>query len=794
MSTLTIGAFIGAGAYGSVYHARWATREVAIKKFNVSRSEADVDDSIQHEIKVLESLRYRHVIQFYGITYHEERLVLVMDYAEGGSLQRAIKKNILDWATKARISQEIVRGLAYIHHERILHRDLKSGNVLLTRHMEVKLGDFGMAAVKVTSGARSSDTLKGTFRWMAPELFATRPAYSTKSDMYALGMVMWEMAANCTVPFKDQLDNFTVISLVKNGEREVIPLDTPAEYRHWVERCWEQDPADRPEAIDMITSGDVLWSDTGTDVPVTDTGTDSTSSFVTLTDSEASNLAKAPQNTCILAGSMVNHLTNDATELALQLEQHVEETTPSTPVPEEMTGENVILPFCVPSRIPGYVRGSIYIQPTPTTPPTVHNGNGFMDYTSNHRIFGQCVMGTTRGKYDGGGHYVSETNGPSLTVQHVSIDSTNARNNNRLILNCLKLEKKWKEINGVMERCLVDTHACDDAPDLYSEDFNHQYFAEKELYEIHPVIVGIYKGFYEPGEVKDDCRFLSIKHHYLEILEEFTTDFDACNNHMELDIPIVRRLVECIQRIHYHMVCHPDAKLSSSAREMGEESVGRCTLSYVAPEILCGHSIATLPVPDHDITLNNNALFLDETRLDRECIHDFDIKYACLQDFGRDAIFSDTRFVLTEPIQNKYLSLVLLCEGLDEDGKETHAMGHYRYPSADARPLIEAVGKPLPHLAGFAFDDGGSSHSDDKPFSMVLESGVRLYSTLDRYYQDLQASIRHFIGSVNASLKKLCKLPMTTIKHLECQKKTMRPQFPLSYIMHPGTKSPVCCI
>ncbi|KAF9975957.1 hypothetical protein BGZ73_000183 [Actinomortierella ambigua] len=253
MASLSIGNFIGAGGYGSVYHARWGTRKVAIKKFAVTHDEALQATDIQQEIALLERLRDRHIIQFYGKTFHEDKLVLVMDYADGGSLQRAIKRRRLGWPDRMRIAQEIIQGLAYIHHENILHRDLKSANVLLTRHMEVKLCDFGLAVVKVQSASKSTgDSLKGTLRWMAPELFAKRPRYTSKSDIYALGMVMWEMAANDTMPFKEHVDNAMIAHLISRGEREDLPDDTPSEYRLMVERCWEHDPEKRPEASELI--------------------------------------------------------------------------------------------------------------------------------------------------------------------------------------------------------------------------------------------------------------------------------------------------------------------------------------------------------------------------------------------------------------------------------------------------------------------------------------------------------------------------------------------------------------
>ncbi|KAF9970514.1 hypothetical protein BGZ73_006785, partial [Actinomortierella ambigua] len=129
MSSLVVRKIIGAGGYGHVYHASWNGRKAAVKKFYVFQDDVRQSAAIQREISILEKLRYRYIIQFYGTTYHEGKLVLIMDYAEGGNLKRAIDgRRVTDWPTKIRIAQEIVRGLAYIHHEGVIHRDLKSLN------------------------------------------------------------------------------------------------------------------------------------------------------------------------------------------------------------------------------------------------------------------------------------------------------------------------------------------------------------------------------------------------------------------------------------------------------------------------------------------------------------------------------------------------------------------------------------------------------------------------------------------------------------------------------------------
>ncbi|KAF9974197.1 hypothetical protein BGZ73_002450 [Actinomortierella ambigua] len=252
LSSLIVRNIIGAGGYGHVYRASWEGREAAVKKFFVVQDDVRQSAAIQREIDIMKTLVDRHVIQFYGTAYHEGMLVLIMDYAEGGCLKRAIDGGrVTDWSTKTRIAQEIARGLAYIHHNGIIHRDLKSMNVLLTGRMEVKLCDFGLATLKVRS-ASSTTTLRGTIRWMAPELFVFRPTYSTKSDIYALGMVMWEMAANCTIPFQHLSSNEMVIRFVHAGEREGLPQGTPDDYCKWVERCWAHDPLERPEASEMV--------------------------------------------------------------------------------------------------------------------------------------------------------------------------------------------------------------------------------------------------------------------------------------------------------------------------------------------------------------------------------------------------------------------------------------------------------------------------------------------------------------------------------------------------------------
>ncbi|KAF9165701.1 hypothetical protein DFQ26_009569 [Actinomortierella ambigua] len=260
--TFTHGKTLSSSAFGVVHEARWGNQPCAAKTFFLSQSEFH-QQFIQGEISVLKKLRFRHIIQFYRTHEENGRIYVLMELAEKGSLEQAINKGHLavdDWFTKGRLASEIAQGLDFIHKEGILHRDIKSLSVLLTKRMEVKLAEFGLAKVKSMTMAasaprthQSGNKLVGTLRRIAPELlFATNLEYSTKSDVYALGLVMWEMAANCTRPFNDDDNDALVALAVSKGARETFPVGTPAEYREWAERCWHQDPSLRPEASEVV--------------------------------------------------------------------------------------------------------------------------------------------------------------------------------------------------------------------------------------------------------------------------------------------------------------------------------------------------------------------------------------------------------------------------------------------------------------------------------------------------------------------------------------------------------------
>jgi serine/threonine protein kinase len=225
--------FIGRGTFGEVYLSRGR----AAKKIFTTDVEL-----VRHEIAEFKKIHSTYIIKFYDIEIYENYIIMISDYAENGNLASILKNQdiLVSWNMKRILVGEIINGLTFLHSNNIVHRNLKSSNILFNGDREIKLCDFGLASIKARSVTTSSN-----IRWMAPELFSIKPQYSTQSDIYSLGMVMWEISARKTLPFEDVSDNFVIMKCVQSGEREMIPDDTPSDYAETIKRCWYQNPDER---------------------------------------------------------------------------------------------------------------------------------------------------------------------------------------------------------------------------------------------------------------------------------------------------------------------------------------------------------------------------------------------------------------------------------------------------------------------------------------------------------------------------------------------------------------------
>ncbi|KAF9163176.1 hypothetical protein DFQ26_002863 [Actinomortierella ambigua] len=253
-----VSSLIGSGPYGEVYYAEKSGRPCVIKTLFLRHADFLRAD-IEKEAAILQTLVHEHITEFYGAGFAGPRIHLFAELVGNGNLANQIKWFGMSEATRSRLGYEIAQGLQYIHSNGILHRSLKSTNVLLTRELKAKICDFGLPTVRELKQLRSNWKPTRDVRWMAPELLSVKPAFSTKSDMYAFGMVLWEMAAACTIPFKYTLSDITVMKLVKDQKREVLPGLTPPGYASLVLSCWSHDPTERPKASQVQYLSGSLW-------------------------------------------------------------------------------------------------------------------------------------------------------------------------------------------------------------------------------------------------------------------------------------------------------------------------------------------------------------------------------------------------------------------------------------------------------------------------------------------------------------------------------------------------------
>ncbi|CAD6262294.1 unnamed protein product [Miscanthus lutarioriparius] len=267
---------LGEGGYGSVYKGKLADgRVVAVKQ--LSETSHQGRQQFAAEIETISRVQHRNLVKLYGCCLEGNKPLLVYEYLENGSLDKALfgsgKLNV-DWPTRFEICLGIARGLAYLHEEssiRVVHRDIKASNVLLDANLNPKISDFGLAKLYDDKKTHVSTKVAGTFGYLAPE-YAMRGHMTEKVDVFAFGVVILETLAG-RPNFDNTLDEGKVYILewVWQLYEENHPLDMVdpklAEFNsdevlcaiHVALLCTQGSPHQRPSmsrAVSML-AGDV---------------------------------------------------------------------------------------------------------------------------------------------------------------------------------------------------------------------------------------------------------------------------------------------------------------------------------------------------------------------------------------------------------------------------------------------------------------------------------------------------------------------------------------------------------
>ncbi|XVF84984.1 hypothetical protein PTKIN_Ptkin17bG0082500 [Pterospermum kingtungense] len=188
---------IGEGGFGCVYKGWMADgRAVAVKQLKAGSGQGERE--FRAEVEIISRVHHRHLVSLVGYCIAENQRLLIYEFVSNGTLERRLHgkdQPELEWAKRVKIAVGAAKGLAYLHedcHPKIIHRDIKSANILLDEDFEAKVADFGLARLNDTSQSHVSTRVMGTFGYLAPE-YASSGKLTDRSDVYSFGVVLLEL-------------------------------------------------------------------------------------------------------------------------------------------------------------------------------------------------------------------------------------------------------------------------------------------------------------------------------------------------------------------------------------------------------------------------------------------------------------------------------------------------------------------------------------------------------------------------------------------------------------------------
>ncbi|KAK3815088.1 MAG: kinase-like domain-containing protein [Benniella sp.] len=245
---LTIGRKLGSGGFKDCYAGKYMGEDVAIGELRVQNfTEMDITE-IKHEINVLKQLRHENIIRFIGVCTNIKRLCIVTELCENGDLYDYMRKNKKpSFGNLIMYMHDVALACAYLHTRRpsIIHRDMKSMNVLISGDNRAKINDFGLARIRPKANA-SLHTQCGTPNWQAPEFWTPNPSYTEKVDVYACGLIYWEILSWGELGYP--YHNFTEHQLYEavRDREERPPLEKLRKYPQTllalIQEMWRKDP------------------------------------------------------------------------------------------------------------------------------------------------------------------------------------------------------------------------------------------------------------------------------------------------------------------------------------------------------------------------------------------------------------------------------------------------------------------------------------------------------------------------------------------------------------------------
>ncbi|XP_033150517.1 mitogen-activated protein kinase kinase kinase 7-like [Drosophila busckii] len=264
-SHIKLETILGQGSFGEVFKAIWIGETVAVKR--ISYDDEKCKQDVDKEVRILSNVSHDNIIKLCGISHDtsslRKRMLLIMEYAENGSLEAYIHTSglALEYENLLNLMRQCIKGLAYLHgrEPKIMHRDVKTANMVLTsNYRKLKICDFGL----VKSVATKNTEHIGSIPYRAPEIYNTNK-YDEKCDVYSFGIVLWEVMSQ-RKPFENcEIANimFQVLLEKKRPDIDAIyvnhdmcnlkTLTTMCDIKTIITGCWQHDPTARPSMKDL---------------------------------------------------------------------------------------------------------------------------------------------------------------------------------------------------------------------------------------------------------------------------------------------------------------------------------------------------------------------------------------------------------------------------------------------------------------------------------------------------------------------------------------------------------------
>ena len=259
-----------------VWLGRYGSTSVACKTVTGSETE------LANEASTLKRLRHPNVVQCFGVASIGGHIYMVMEFISGGNLLQYLRRSNHSYNTLMGLCMSTATGVVYLHRTmQLIHRDLAARNLLLSGgsgphdRVTVKIADVGLSRFASERGdyiSMSASVAALPVRWSPPEVMVKPPRFTFASDIWSLGVVIWEILSNGAVPYEDLTSNEDVVRQVSNEDRR-LPIPSACEYidvgikeyiQAFLMKCWDSDPEARPtagevhESLTNFVEGDVL--------------------------------------------------------------------------------------------------------------------------------------------------------------------------------------------------------------------------------------------------------------------------------------------------------------------------------------------------------------------------------------------------------------------------------------------------------------------------------------------------------------------------------------------------------